>query len=488
MRDTLTKIKKHGLLIILLLIAIAAPQAATLINLTYQVTGILPHANGGTDIASPGGSGNVLTSNGTTWFSGVGGTVTGSGTNPHIVQWNGSTSITSLSAPTACSAGNIMGGIDTGGNSTGCLTPGGTSTTGFSFGGDGSDGAITFDGTNTYSGIETHTGSSPNFVYTLVRDVFATTLTVSSSKTVKNGNFSLYGSTSIDVEGTVDNSGTTSTGQNATSDATGGSFAGSLPLPAVTTPFTNGNGGGFGGSSHTTGGNGSPGGGGANVINSVFASARSSTTWKGGDGGTGAGGAGGTGGSNGADGTFTSTKSASPRMALRAFLGLNENATGTASTFVFGVPALYNGVSGGGGGAGGGGDGSNNGALGGSGGACGTNGGWILLVSPSITIGASGVLKAIGGNGSNGAVGANATAGGNRGGGGGGAGGCGGNGGAAILVYHTLSNSGTLNVAAGTHGSGAAGGSGAGGGTGGATGQDGPDGLSGITTPIQIVQ
>lgn len=39
------------------------------ISLTTQVTGTLPFANGGTGLISPGASGNVLTSNGTSWTS-----------------------------------------------------------------------------------------------------------------------------------------------------------------------------------------------------------------------------------------------------------------------------------------------------------------------------------------------------------------------------------------------------------------------------------
>ena len=40
-----------------------------LTNLTSQVSGILPVANGGTNLSASGTSGNVLTSNGTTWTS-----------------------------------------------------------------------------------------------------------------------------------------------------------------------------------------------------------------------------------------------------------------------------------------------------------------------------------------------------------------------------------------------------------------------------------
>jgi hypothetical protein len=42
---------------------------ATLVNLTNQVTGTLPHGNGGTDVTSPGSAGNVLRSNGSSWAS-----------------------------------------------------------------------------------------------------------------------------------------------------------------------------------------------------------------------------------------------------------------------------------------------------------------------------------------------------------------------------------------------------------------------------------
>jgi hypothetical protein len=52
---------------VVLVVAILCMATTTLINLTYQVTGILPHANGGTDVSSPGTSGKVLTSNGTNW-------------------------------------------------------------------------------------------------------------------------------------------------------------------------------------------------------------------------------------------------------------------------------------------------------------------------------------------------------------------------------------------------------------------------------------
>jgi len=43
--------------------------AGNLTNLTNQVSGTLAHGHGGTDVTSPGSSGNVLQSNGTNWTS-----------------------------------------------------------------------------------------------------------------------------------------------------------------------------------------------------------------------------------------------------------------------------------------------------------------------------------------------------------------------------------------------------------------------------------
>jgi hypothetical protein len=51
-------------------------------NLASQVTGVLPAANGGTSLSSPGSSGNVLTSNGTTWTSAT----PGGGTPDFVIQ------------------------------------------------------------------------------------------------------------------------------------------------------------------------------------------------------------------------------------------------------------------------------------------------------------------------------------------------------------------------------------------------------------------
>lgn len=57
------------LLALAIISAIICLAATTQIDLTNQVRGTLPHGNGGTDVTSAGSSGNVLTSNGTSWTS-----------------------------------------------------------------------------------------------------------------------------------------------------------------------------------------------------------------------------------------------------------------------------------------------------------------------------------------------------------------------------------------------------------------------------------
>jgi len=44
-------------------------QSQLSVDLTTDITGTLPTANGGTGLTSPGTAGNLLTSNGTTWTS-----------------------------------------------------------------------------------------------------------------------------------------------------------------------------------------------------------------------------------------------------------------------------------------------------------------------------------------------------------------------------------------------------------------------------------
>jgi hypothetical protein len=72
--------------------------------------------------------------------------------------------------------------------------------------GDGSDGAIVFDGTNTFASFTSTTGAAPTLTYFLSRDVYATTITVSSGITVNAGNFRLFASVGITITGTYTSS------------------------------------------------------------------------------------------------------------------------------------------------------------------------------------------------------------------------------------------------------------------------------------------
>jgi hypothetical protein len=80
---------------------------ATALPLTTGVTGVLPAANGGTSLASPGTAGNILTSNGTTWTSATLANATGlpltTGVTGVLPAANGGTS---LSSPGT--SGNIL--------------------------------------------------------------------------------------------------------------------------------------------------------------------------------------------------------------------------------------------------------------------------------------------------------------------------------------------------------------------------------------------
>jgi parallel beta-helix repeat protein len=225
--------------------------------------------------------------------------------------------------------------------------------------GDGSDGTVAMNGTNTFSGFASLSGST----YTLSRDVFATSLTVSSGVTVLTNGYRVF------CQGTVTNGGTVSFPGNNAASATGGTHTNSGTLQ----------GGQAGGSGSA-------------------ASAGANGTIASGSAGTGNGGAGGAGSST-AGGAARASNLSTP------FPYRTPYAAAAGAFTVVGVACSASGANGG---SGGGGDGTNSGGGGGSG------AGIIVIFAWSVVN--TGTISANGGNGFTPATG-------NCGGGGGGGGG-----------------------------------------------------------------
>lgn len=85
--------------------------------------------------------------------------------------------------------------------------------------GDGSDGAITFDGSTTHT-FATLNGST----YTLTRDIFATTITVNSSIIVITAGYRVFANSSLTVNGELHNDGSAGSGTTAGAGGLGGFF------------------------------------------------------------------------------------------------------------------------------------------------------------------------------------------------------------------------------------------------------------------------
>lgn len=263
--------------------------------------------------------------------------------------------------------------------------------------GDGSDGAVTFDGTTTVLGL----APSSN-VYTLTRDIFlADGSSVASTATIKTVGFRIF------CNGTLTNAGTIHNNGNAAVTSTAGAItnaSGSLGI---------GTAGGAGG-----------------VGNNAGSAGTASTA--GFPGGTGQGGAG------GGDGTHTAA-SAGAFTALAAANGGARHLLSLITGMIFGTQtsgtaSLVSLFSGGTGGGGGGGDNSD--ATGGGGGG----GGGVLVLAAQGLVN-SGTISANGGAGADGSSAAH-----NAGGGGGGGGGV------VAIIYGSKSGSGTVTAAAGAGG------------------------------------
>lgn len=234
--------------------------------------------------------------------------------------------------------------------------------------GDGSDGAVTLDGTTTVTGMVPSAS-----VYTAVRDLYYTTLTINGSVVLNMGGYRLLTTGALTNNGTIRRNGVAGTAGSGGVGGTGG---------AAVDP------GYIGGSA--AGGNG--------------ASATNTGTIGGGAGVS----AGGSGGAGGASGAGQAGGAAGTATAIAATSGGIPRALPTAAVMQYtdGVPNLIV-VAGGGGGGGGG------AAAASSGGAGGSGGGVMVILAQSFA--GTGSITATGG--------AGGAAGGTNGGGGGGGGG-----------------------------------------------------------------
>jgi hypothetical protein len=318
----------------------------------------------------------------------------------------------------------------------------------YSFG-DGSDSTAAFDGVNAVTGAS-RSGST----YTLTRDVYYTTMDVSTGVTINPAGYRIF------VRNTLTLNGTATIARNGNAGtaggAAGGGVAGGSGGAALADGYLKGSVAGAQGA--TSVGRINTDGIGGTTGTSTSNSLGSNGT----GGGAGGDGSGGTKGSAGSGGTATASN---VKLIANWHLATLLDVSSSGSTVKFDNSA------GAGGGASGGGGG---GLAGGSGGGGGSAGGIIAIYARSLVIGASASITANGGAGGNGGSQGSSP-------GGGGGGGAGGNGGQLILVYNTLTNSGSLSVAAGAGGSG-----GGPGGGGGSAGSSGTAGTAGTVRQFQI--
>ena len=312
--------------------------------------------------------------------------------------------------------------------------------------GDGSDGDIDLDGTNTFSFL-----SKSSSEYTMTRDIFANDLTIQSGSTLITNGYRIF------VKGTISGAGTVkypdgnngANGDNQTINSAAGGAANT------------------GGYLVNTAGSASGGG------NNNFGAGAGGTAGL--DGYTGTGAAGGNGGSGEGNGQSSGgaagskiqpTKVGTTRFNTIELLivtqsetltssseeytgGTNENFQAHSHTITL-TPTfdVFRPVGAGGGGGGGGGNWDGGGGTGGAGGGGGASGGVVAIFAN--TWAGTFTIQAIGGNGGDGGDGSNVDT-------GGGGGGAGGAGGASVVVYNTKTWTGSYNLAGGTGGTGGGG-------------------------------
>lgn len=346
------------------------------------------------------------------------------------------------------------------------------------FSGDGNDGDVTISGNTT-----------------LARDMYYNNLTVDNGFTLTTGGYRVFVKGTLTNNGTIEYSGTVGgaggNGGNAAGGAGGAAGSAGSAASALSSGTIFGALAGVVGVAGGAGGvglnNGSVGVAGTNGTAETIslpdvAGVVGTQGGVGGDSSARSGGAGGAAGTGGAA-TDSNTKARDVVTAIQ----LME--TGTSLSILHGAAISASG-SGGGGGAGTG-TPSNGGGGGGAGGSA-SNGGFVLIVAETIINSATGIIRAnggIGGAGGDGGTGQSGDINGS-GGGAGGAGGSGGQGGVVILIYGSLTDSGTIETVAGVGG--AAGSSGAGGtgsgtnGTAGAVGSAGTTGNAGVVISLDI--
>lgn len=346
----------------------------------------------------------------------------------------------------------------------------------FSFG-DGVDGNVTISADTT-----------------LTSDKYYENLTIDSGKTLNTGGYRVFVKNTLTLNGLITrngnnggnggNGGSPDVNGNNRDGGSGGSAGAALADGYLKGSVAGkiGSVGGVGGDTNTNdAGTGTAGVVGADTLNSIGSNGVTGGTGAIGGNGRNDGNTVGLPGKNGGLGGAIGTATVSNvRLIANWHLATLLDIASSGSTVKF-----DNSAGSGSGGGGGGGGGTQQvafdrgfGGGGGGGGGSGSSGGIVAIYAKTIIISATGVLRAnggAGGNGGNGGVGS-AEGTGNGGGGAGGGGGGGGNGGQIIIVYNSLTNSGTIEAAGGTGGTG-----GTGGASGGSPATSGGNGSSGTT-------
>lgn len=307
----------------------------------------------------------------------------------------------------------------------GGTTPNAGDASSLGFFGDGSDGTVHMDGTNTFAAFASKSGST----YTLVRDVYASTLTLDSGKVLNTAGYRVFCKTSLTNAGTLhDDGGAGGNGGNAGVGA-GKGDAGAAGSAPVAGSLGSSGAGGAGGAGPGTGSN--PGAAGT--------------------GGLGEGGNGGNGG-HGEDND----------IGTGGAVGGTGGVESVQHFRTLGVDFLVGSQLQGGSGGAGGGSGAGDVNKGGGGGGGGAGGGVLAIYARTLTN--TGTIRANGGAGGNG---------GNSDGVGGSGGGGGGGGGGFVYILYDFLTAGTIQAnggAKGNHGTQ---------GTGGANSTDGVAGVAG---------